>query len=82
MLSLSLLKVYVAVISVLHRLLNRQAPSPLHSLIPQELRVSRRFRFSPAFKIPRISEYWTRSCIPLATYVWNTAIPPALSKGT
>ena len=66
---------------------NRQAPSPLHSLIPQELknqRVSRRSRFLPVFKIPRISasqpEYWTRSCIPLATYMWNTAISPSLRE--
>ena len=79
----------VAAMSVFHRLINRQAPSPLHSLIPQELknqRVSRRSRFPPAFKIPRISasqpEYWTRSCIPLATYVWNTAIPPSLRELT
>jgi hypothetical protein len=77
----------VAAMSVFHRLIFRQAPSPLHSLIPQELkiqRVSRRSRFPPVFKIPRISasppEYWTRSCIPLASHVWNTAIPPSLRE--
>ena len=71
--------------SVFHRHINRQAASPLHSLIPDEIknqRVSRRSRFPPVFKIPKISasqpEYWTRSCIPLASHVWNTAIPPSI----
>jgi hypothetical protein len=75
----------VAALSVFHRLINREAPSPLHSLIPQESknqRVSRRTRFPPAFVIPKISasqpDYWTRSCIPLLSQVWNTAIPPSI----
>ena len=74
----------VAAMCVMHRLINREAPSPLHSLIPQETqhqRISRRNRFPPAFVIPKISasqpDYWTRSCIPLLTRGWNTAIPPA-----
>ena len=73
----------VAAMCVFHRLINRQAPSPLHSLIPQEAkshRSSRRSLFPCAFKIPRTSpvDYWTRSCIPLLSSVWNTAISPAI----
>ena len=74
----------VAAMSVFHRLINRQAPPPLHTLIPNEVknqRISRRTRIPPAFKIPKVGsqpDYWTRSCIPLLSHVWNTAVPPSL----
>ena len=73
----------VAAMSVFHRLINRQAPPPLHSLIPQEVknqRISSRSRIPPAFVIPNINraKYYTRSCIPLLTHMWNTAVPQSI----
>jgi hypothetical protein len=74
----------VAAMSVFHRLINREAPIPLHSLIPQDFKSQRFSRsvFPPAFKIPKTSaaDYWTRSCIPLLTHVWNTAVPPRIRQ--
>jgi hypothetical protein len=74
----------VAALCVMHRLLSRKAPPPLHSLAPAPIpagrRVSERTRVPPALVVPSTTKpaYWQTSFVPKLTHAWNTLVPPAL----
>ena len=73
----------VAALCVMHRLLARKAPSPLHSLVPAPLaegrRVSGRTTVPPALAAPATHKpaYWHNSFVPKLTHAWNTLVSPA-----
>ena len=73
----------VAALCVMHRLVKKRAPSPLHSLIPMEAKTRRsaaHLRIQPAFVPPNVrkAKYWQRSCVPLLTSMWNTLVKPEI----
>ena len=74
----------VAAVCVMQRLLDKRAPSPLHSLTPAPIlasqRVSERTRIPPALMPPntRKPQFWQKTFIPNLTQAWNTLVPPAL----
>ena len=74
----------VAALCIMHRLLTRKAPSPLHSLVPAPLaedrRVSGRTFVPPALAGPATHKpaYWHNSFVPKLTHAWNTLVSPAL----
>ena len=74
----------VAALCVMHRLVKKRSPSPLHSLIPAEAKTRRasahHHRIQPAFAPPNVRKalYWQHSCIPLLTTMWNTLVKPEI----
>ena len=74
----------VAALCVMHRLLSRRAPPPLHSLAPAPIpagrRISERTLVPPALVAPTTGKpaYWQNSFVPKLTHAWNTLVPPAL----
>mgnify|MGYP000900604925 FL=1 len=76
----------VAALCVMHRLVKKRSPSPLHSLIPAEAKPRRpsahQHRIQPAFAPPNVRKalYWQHSCIPLLTSMWNTLVKPEIRR--
>ena len=76
----------VAALCVMHRLVKKRSPSPLHSLIPAEAKTRRpsahQHRIQPAFAPPNVRKalYWQHSCIPLLTNMWNTLVKPEIRR--
>ena len=74
----------VAAVAVMHRLLSKRAPFPLHSLIPDPIperkRVSKRSLIPPVLLVPKkgSQEFYSNSFLPTFTRVWNDIITPTV----